>query len=48
MGRSVYGVNLDPKMIQPPLDVAVKYGYLEKPVAASEIMWTAPGNTTPR
>jgi NitT/TauT family transport system substrate-binding protein len=48
MGRSVYGVNLDPKMIQPPLDVAVKYGYLERPVQAAEIMWTPPGNTSPR
>jgi NitT/TauT family transport system substrate-binding protein len=48
MGRSVYGVNLDPKMIQPPLDVAAKYGYLEHPVQAAEIMWTPPGNTTPR
>jgi NitT/TauT family transport system substrate-binding protein len=42
MGRSVYGLNIDAKMIQPPLDVAARYSYLDKPVAAADIMWTPP------
>jgi NitT/TauT family transport system substrate-binding protein len=42
MGRSVYGIDLDPKMLQPPLDVAYRYGFLDKPVAAADIMWTPP------
>lgn len=42
MGRSVYGIDLDPKMIQPPLDVAARYGFLDHPVAAADIMWTRP------
>jgi hypothetical protein len=42
MGRCVYGLDLDPKLLQAPLDVALRYGYLERPVAAAEIMWTVP------
>lgn len=42
MGRCVYGVDLDPKLLQPPLDVALRYGFLEKPVPAADIMWAVP------
>jgi NitT/TauT family transport system substrate-binding protein len=42
MGRSTYGLDLDAKMIQPPLDVASRYGFLDRPVAAADIMWTPP------
>jgi sulfonate transport system substrate-binding protein len=42
MGRSVYGVDLDPKLLQAPLDVAARYGFLERPVRAADIMWTVP------
>ncbi|MGA2394146.1 MAG: ABC transporter substrate-binding protein [Candidatus Lustribacter sp.] len=42
MGRSVYGIDLDPKLIQPPLDVAYRYGFLDRPVSAADIMWTPP------
>lgn len=38
MTRAVYSENLDPKMIQPSVDVAYRYNMLERPVAASEII----------
>jgi NitT/TauT family transport system substrate-binding protein len=39
MGRSVYGVNLDPKLIQAPLDVAARYGFIDHTFPATDIMW---------
>jgi ABC-type nitrate/sulfonate/bicarbonate transport system substrate-binding protein len=42
MGRCVYGLDLDPKLLQAPLDVAYRYGYLERPVQAADIMWAVP------
>jgi NitT/TauT family transport system substrate-binding protein len=42
MGRAVYATSLDPAEIQPVLDNAVRYGMLEKPLDASEIIWKPP------
>jgi NitT/TauT family transport system substrate-binding protein len=42
MARAVYGTQLEPSLIQPVIDAAVKYGIIDKPIAASDLMWTAP------
>jgi NitT/TauT family transport system substrate-binding protein len=42
MGRAVYATSLDPAQIQPVLDNAVRYGMLEKPLDANEIIWKPP------
>jgi len=42
MARAVYGLDLDPKLIQPPLDVAARYGYIAHTFPAAEIMWAPP------
>jgi NitT/TauT family transport system substrate-binding protein len=43
MGRAVYATSLDPAEIQPVLDNAVRYGMLDKPLDANEIIWKPPG-----
>ena len=42
MARSRVGVTLEPSMMQPVLDAALKYGVLDRPIAASELIWRAP------
>jgi NitT/TauT family transport system substrate-binding protein len=42
MRRAVYATSLDPSMLQPVLDNAVRYGMLEKPIDASELIWQPP------
>ncbi len=42
MARAVYGTKLDPSLVQPVVDAAVKYGIIDKPVAASDMIWVAP------
>lgn len=38
-----YGLALDPKLIQPPIDIAAKYGVTpQKPVSATDLMLTPP------
>lgn len=39
MTRSVYGTDLDPAQIQPAIDAGVKYGDIDHPLAAREIIW---------
>jgi NitT/TauT family transport system substrate-binding protein len=39
MSRAVYATSLEPAEIQPVLDNAVRYGMLEKPLDASELIW---------
>jgi NitT/TauT family transport system substrate-binding protein len=39
MARSVYGTKLDPKLIQAPLDVAARYGFIAHSFPAGDIMW---------
>ena len=43
MGRAVYATSLEPAMIQPVLDNAVKYGMLDHPLDAKELIWQGPG-----
>ena len=38
MKRAVFGTNLDTKMMQPVLDMGVKYKAIEKPVAAADLI----------
>jgi hypothetical protein len=38
----VYGTQLDPSLLQPVIDAAVKYGIIDKPIAATDLIWTAP------
>jgi len=40
--RSVYGVNLDAKLIQPAIDVSARYGIIDHAFPASDIMWAPP------
>jgi len=42
MARAVYGTQLDTSLIQPVIDAAVKYGIINQPVAASDLIWNAP------
>lgn len=37
------GTSLDPALIQPVVDVMLKYGFLDKPLAPAEMIWRAPG-----
>ncbi len=39
MGRATYGTSLDPAMIQPAVDIMVKYGFLPKTIDANELIW---------
>jgi NitT/TauT family transport system substrate-binding protein len=43
MARSRYAEQLRASDLQPPIDVAVKYGVLKAPLAASAMIWTPPG-----
>jgi NitT/TauT family transport system substrate-binding protein len=42
MARAVYGTKLDASLVQPVVDAAAKYGIIDKPIAASDLIWTAP------
>ncbi|HEY5341072.1 MAG TPA: ABC transporter substrate-binding protein [Candidatus Aquilonibacter sp.] len=42
MGRSTYGTTLDAAMIQPIIDIQVKYGMMAKPIDPAEMIWKAP------
>jgi NitT/TauT family transport system substrate-binding protein len=42
MNRATYGTDLDPALMQPVLDAALKYGILTRPVPTSELIWRAP------
>jgi NitT/TauT family transport system substrate-binding protein len=37
--RAAYATSLDPKLMQPVLDIAVRYGVVEKPVDAATLVW---------
>ena len=45
MARAVYGLTLEAKLIQAPLDVAARYHFIAHTFPASEIMWAAKGAT---
>jgi NitT/TauT family transport system substrate-binding protein len=42
MARAIYGIRLEPALLQPVIDAAVKYGVIDKSVPASELIWSAP------
>jgi NitT/TauT family transport system substrate-binding protein len=42
MNRATYGTDLDPSLMQPVLDAALKYGILERPVPTSDLIWRTP------
>jgi NitT/TauT family transport system substrate-binding protein len=42
MTRAVYATSLDPAQLQPVLDNAVRYGMLDKPLDANELIWKLP------
>jgi NitT/TauT family transport system substrate-binding protein len=42
MNRATYGTDLDPALMQPVLDAALKYGILDRPVPISDLIWRAP------
>jgi NitT/TauT family transport system substrate-binding protein len=42
MNRTRYATSLDPKLMQPVLDVALKYQLIEKPLAAADLMVKLP------
>jgi hypothetical protein len=39
MARAQFGLVLDPALIRPIVDAAVKYGVLEKPVDVGDLIW---------
>jgi NitT/TauT family transport system substrate-binding protein len=42
MGRSTYGTTLDAAMIQPIIDIQVKYGMMSAPIDPADMIWKAP------
>jgi NitT/TauT family transport system substrate-binding protein len=42
MNRATYGTDLDPVLMQPVLDAALKYGILDRPVPVTDLIWRAP------
>jgi NitT/TauT family transport system substrate-binding protein len=40
VNRAVYGAEFDPRLAQPPLDLALRYGALRAPLQAKELMAT--------
>ena len=43
MGRSSYGTRLEPAMLQPIIENLVRYGMMDKPIDANELVWRGPG-----
>ena len=41
MARAVAGTHMDVSMIQPVVDAALKYGIINRPVPAADLIWTA-------
>ena len=39
MGRATYATSLEPAMIEPAIEYMVKYGFLPKPIDASQLIW---------
>jgi NitT/TauT family transport system substrate-binding protein len=42
MNRATYGTDLEPALLQPVVDAALKYGILTQPVPVSDLIWRAP------
>ena len=43
MGRSSYGTRLEPAMLQPIVENLVRYGMMDKPIDANDLVWRGPG-----
>jgi len=43
MSRATYGTTLEPAAVQPLIDAAAKYGFLERPFPARELFWSGAG-----
>jgi NitT/TauT family transport system substrate-binding protein len=39
MNRATYGTDLDPALLQPVLDAALRYGILSRPVPVNDLIW---------
>jgi len=44
MVRATYGLTLDPTLLTPVLDLALRYGLIAQRVAATDLVWRAPGS----
>lgn len=44
MARPTYGTRIDPALLQPVLDGTLKYGVIDKPVPAADLIWTGTKN----
>jgi NitT/TauT family transport system substrate-binding protein len=42
MKRARFGLTLDPALIKPVIDLAVKYGALDAPIDVAQLVWLAP------
>jgi hypothetical protein len=42
MARATYATSLDTSLLQPVVDVMVKYGILAKPIDPNELIWHPP------
>lgn len=42
MARAIYGTRLEPALLQPVIDAALKYGIIDKPVLTADLIWAAP------
>jgi NitT/TauT family transport system substrate-binding protein len=42
MKRARFGLTLDPALIKPVIDLAVKYGALDAPIGVEQLIWVAP------
>jgi len=42
MARAVYGTQLEPALLQPVIDAAVKYGIIPQPIPVGDLMWSPP------
>jgi hypothetical protein len=42
MNRATYGTDLDPALLTPVIESALKYGILSRPVPVADLIWRAP------
>ena len=42
MARAVYGTRLEPALLTPVIEAALKYGVIDKTIPAADLIWTAP------
>ena len=42
MARAIYGIRVEPALLQPVIDAAVKYGVIDHAVPTADLIWVAP------